>query len=256
MRIMVTVGIDSGSQNTKGVLMKDDKVLSSFMLATKFDANKAGQDVYKNLLKGDMAVFENKIDKIIATGSGRNMISFADDVVNEVISASKGMYFINPNIQLLIDIGAEGSHVISLSEDGKIIKYQAYDKCASGAGMFIEAMARALQISVEDIGDYSLRHKKEITTNAQCVVFAESEVISLIHRKESREDIAHGIHVGICNRISSLIKRVGIRDEVALIGGPGHNKGLTECMSTILKRDIFVPEEMDYVNAIGAALYE
>jgi benzoyl-CoA reductase subunit D len=91
--------------------------------------------------------------------------------------------------------------------------------------------------------------------NAQCVVFAESEVISLIHQKESKEDIAHAIHIGVANRISSLVRRVGIVDGITLIGGPGHNIGLVHCLQDVLGKDIVVPTDTDYASALGAAIY-
>lgn len=251
---MITVGIDCGSQNTKGVLLKDGKVIARARTSTEFDANKAAQRVYEDLLT-DAGIQTDEVLSISATGTGRDIIEFAKTVVNQVDSAARGTLFVKPDTYLVIDMGAESSRVIRLTEDGKVKKYETNDKCASGAGTFIEAMARALQIKTEEMGSYSLRHTKEIVTNAQCVVFAESEVISLIHQQESKEDIAYGIHVGICNRVASLIRRVGITENVTLIGGPGHNKGLVKCMEKVLVRDIFVPKDADYISAIGAALY-
>lgn len=251
---MITAGIDCGSQNTKGVLLKDDKVIARAKIATEFDANNAAQRVYETLLT-DAGIYEDEVASIAATGTGRDILEFENKVVNEVVSAARGARFTKPDTYLVIDMGAESSRVIRLTENGKIKRYEANDKCASGAGTFIEAMARALQIRTEEMGTYSLRHTKEITTNAQCVVFAESEVISLIHRQESKEDIAYGIHIGICNRVASLIRRMGLTDNVTLIGGPGHNEGLSQCMGRVLGQDIFVPQDTDYVSAIGAALY-
>jgi len=250
----IKIGIDSGSQNTKGVLLSGDKLLAKAKVATKFDAHKASDRVYKSLLT-DAGIDADEVDIIVATGTGRNIIKMANTVVNQVNSAAMGSRFVNQNANLVIDMGAESTRVIRLTEDGKVKKYETNDKCASGSGTFIEAMARALQIKTEEIGDYSLRHKKEIVTNAQCVVFAESEVISLIHQQESREDIAHGILVGICNRVNSLIRRTGLTENVTMIGGPGHNKGLVKCMEKLISQDVFVSEDTDYISAIGAALY-
>ncbi|MCT4566644.1 MAG: acyl-CoA dehydratase activase [Maledivibacter sp.] len=251
---MITAGIDCGSQNTKGILLKDGKVIARAKLATEFDANNAAQRVYEALLT-DVGIQTDEVVNIAATGTGRDIIEFAKTTINEVGSAAKGARFVKPDTYLVIDMGAESSRVIRLTEKGMVQKYETNDKCASGAGTFIEAMARALQIKTEEMGSYSLRHTKEITTNAQCVVFAESEVISLIHQQESLEDIAYGIHVGICNRVASLVRRVGLTDNVTMIGGPGHNEGLAWCMGNVLGRDIFVSKDTDYVSAIGAALY-
>jgi len=251
----IKIGIDSGSQNTKGVLIRGDKLIAKVKIGTKFDAYNAAEKVYNKLLK-NAEIDTDEVDTIVATGTGRDIIKFANTAVNQVNSAAIGARFANPNTNLVIDMGAESTRVIRLKEDGKVKKYETNDKCASGSGTFIEAMARALQIKTEEIGEYSLRHKKEIVTNAQCVVFAESEVISLIHQQESREDIAHGILVGICNRVNSLIRRTGLTDNVTIIGGPGHNAGLVKCLENLISQDVFVSQDTDYISAIGAALYE
>lgn len=250
---MITAGIDCGSQNTKGVLLNDGKVIGRAKIATEFDANNAAKRVYETLLM-DAGIQRDEVKSIVATGIGRDIPDFVNTTVNEIISAASGTHYIKQDTSLVIDMGAESSRVIKLNEDGVVKRYEANDKCASGSGVFIETMARALQIGIDEMGAYSLRHTKEITTNAQCVVFAESEVISLIHRQEEKEDIAHAIHVGICNRVASLIRRMGITDNVTLIGGPGNNEGLSKCMGKILGKEIFVPLDTDYVSAIGAAL--
>jgi benzoyl-CoA reductase subunit D len=251
---MITVGIDSGSQNTRAVVMKDGKIIGKKIVLTEFDAVSAAETVFESALK-ESGVNREDVVSVAVTGRGRSIIKFADKVVNEVGSGAKGAWYVNSGTHLVIDLGAESSRVIKLNDDGSINKYEVNDKCASGSGIFIETMARALQIPVEEMGAYSLRHTKEITTNAQCVVFAESEVISLIHDKESIEDIAYGIHSGIVTRIASLIRRVGMTDNVTLIGGPGHNIGMVKCMEKVFEKDVFVAEDTNYVNAIGAAIF-
>lgn len=251
---MITVGIDCGSQNTRAVVMQDGKVIEKTWVPTEFDASKAANIVYQRALK-EAGIESDDVACIAVTGTGRSIVELDKVMINEVGSAVKGARFVNPQTRLVIDMGADSSRVVKLTEDGRVEKYEVNDKCASGAGTFIETMARALQIPVEEMGAASLKHTKEITTNAQCVVFAESEVISLIHQQETVEDIAYGIHVGIVNRISSLIRRVGMTDHITLIGGPGHNLGLLKCMEKEFGKDIFVSEETDYISAIGAAIF-
>jgi len=251
---MITAGIDCGSQNTKGAVMKDGKVIATALLPTEFDADLAAQRVYEKALS-EAGIKKDDVDRLIITGIGRDIVKWGDGDINEVGAAAKGARFAFPDTDTVIDMGADSCRVIRLNEDGTIMKYEVNDKCASGAGTFIEAMARALQITTEEMGDYSLRHTKELATNAQCVVFAESEVISLIHAKESREDIAYGVHMGIANRVASMIRRVGLTDKFTMIGGPAFNKGLVSCMSKVFGREIRVPENNQYLSAIGAAIY-
>lgn len=251
---MITVGIDSGSQNTKAVVVKDGKVLARVKQLTEFDATAAAAAVYDKVL-AEAGVGKDEVDAVASCGTGRTMVTFADGNVNEVSAAARGAYFVMPDAALVLDIGGESSRAIRLQAGGAIRNYEINDKCASGAGTFIESMARTLEITTEEMGPKSLAHTKELPMNAQCVVFAESEVISLIHRQEKVEDIAYGIHVGIANRISSLVRRVGVVDGIVLIGGPAHNKGLVQCLELELGKPVRVPEAPEFVSAIGAATY-
>jgi benzoyl-CoA reductase subunit D len=234
--------------------MKDGQVVARALEATAFDADLAAKSVYDKAL-AEAGLTRDDINCLAITGVGREIVKWGDAEVNEVGAAARGTALIMPETETAIDMGADSCRVIRLNPDGTVMKYEVNDKCASGAGTFIEAMARALQIDTEDMGDYSLRHTKELATNAQCVVFAESEVISLIHAKESREDIAYGVHVGIANRVASMVRRVGLTDRYAMIGGPAYNKGLVACMSKVFNRDIQVPADPQFVGAIGAAVF-
>ncbi len=251
---MITVGLDIGNQNTRAIVLKDGKIVGKASVPTEFDAKLAAKKVF-NMALANAGVEKKDIKTIGATGAGRNMVDFADVMINEVSSATRGARFVKPDTNLVIDIGAEGCRAIRLTPEGKVKNYEVNDKCASGAGTYLEAMARTLQINIDEMGAYSLRHTKEVPMNAQCVVFAESEVISLIHRQESIEDIAYGIHMGIANRLVSLIRRVGVVDGILLIGGPGYNKGLVYCMEKELGKEVSVSEETHYVSSIGAAVY-
>lgn len=251
---MITVGIDCGSLNTKGAIIKDGKVIAQALRATAFDADLAAQKIYEQLLN-DAGITKEQVDKLAITGVGREIIDWSDIELNEVGAAARGARFVDPKCETIIDMGADSCRVIRLNEDGTVMKYEVNDKCASGAGTFIETMARALQIPTEKMGEYSLRHDKELATNAQCVVFAESEVISLIHAQETIENIAYGVHMGIANRIASMIRRVGLTDYYAMIGGPAFNEGLVACMSKVFDREVRVLGNNQFISAYGAALF-
>lgn len=251
---MITVGIDSGCKSTKAVVVEDGSIIGKAKILTEFDASEAAKQVFE-LVLSSAGIKQEEVAAVVATGVGRGRVPFAKGNVNEVLSAAKGVRHIQPDSNLIIDMGAEASRAILLNRDGTVKNYQVNDRCASGGGTFIETMARALQISTEEMGAYSLRHTKDIPMNAQCAVFVESEVISLIHQKETRENIAHGVHVGICNRVCSMVRRLGIMDGIVFIGGLGHNLGLIACLKKELGKDVFVSEDTDYISALGAALY-
>ena len=251
---MISAGIDSGSQNTKAVLVKDGVFVSAVNLPTEFDIEEAAGEAYKKLLIMTKLNQED-VDVIAATGAGREGVSFADIRINEVISAAKGAFALKPDCRTIIEMGADSSRVVSLNEDGSVKTYEANDKCASGSGIFIETIARILGMTTEELGICSLSYTAELPMNAQCVVFVESEVISLIHQNESKENIARAVLSGIAGRVCSPAKRMETAGGVVFIGGPSLNKGLAKCIEKELKQNVFVPENPEYVSAFGAALY-
>lgn len=252
---MITVGIDSGSQNTKAVVLQGKTILGSARIPSSFDAHQAAVTALETALNASR-IEREQVTFIAVTGVGRNMIPFADGLVNEVISAAMGVSHIQPGAGLIIGMGAETSRAIRLHANGTVRDYELNDKCAAGGGVFLETMARVLQISMEEMGLRALKHTKVIPMNAQCVVFAESEVISLIHNNESVENISHAVNAGVCGRICSMIRRLGKSEgSTVLIGGPGHNAGFVSCFEQELQRNIIVPENTDYISALGAACW-
>jgi benzoyl-CoA reductase subunit D len=155
---------------------------------------------------------------------------------------------------MVIDVGAENSLIVKCNERGKATDFAEGDKCAAGSGTFIETMARALEVGLEEMGPLSLKADDRIVLNSQCTVFAESEVVSLIHQKASKANVARAIHDSIANRIASLARRVRIQKDVVLIGGVALNAGFVDSLRSTLGVDLMVPKDPEFVGALGAAL--
>ena len=116
-------------------------------------------------------------------------------------------------------------------------------------------MARALEVTVEEMGSLCLQSDKEIPMNAQCVIFAESEVVGLIHSKTDKPEISKAIHDAMAGRIASIIRRIGINEDIVMIGGVGYNAGFISALKRELKvNTIYVPDEPEYGAAVGAAI--
>jgi benzoyl-CoA reductase subunit D len=155
----------------------------------------------------------------------------------------------------VIDVGAEEARAAKIDEKGAPIDFAINEKCAAGAGVFIEAMARALGVSIEEMGPLCLQSDKEIPINGQCVIFAESEVVGLIHAKTDKADISKAIHDSMANRIVSMIRRIGVSKDIVMVGGVGYNSGFMAAMKKELKVDaIYIPDEPEYGSAVGAAI--
>ena len=250
---MITAGIDCGAKNTKTVILKDGEIIGKGLVLTGFDQEKAVKESLEKAIQA-AAIARDDIQRICCTGSGKNAVNIADEDVNDIRAMSKGAIFYFPNARTVADVGAEDGRVAKIDEKGSPIDFAINEKCAAGAGVFIEAMARALEVTIEEMGPLCLKSDKKIPMNAQCVIFAESEVVGLIHAGTPKQDISKAIHDAMAGHIVTMIRRIGINRDVALVGGVGYNPGIMAALLRELKVEkIYVPDEPEYGAAVGAA---
>jgi len=252
---MITAGIDVGAKFVKLVILKDGEVLERAKALVGFDVLKSASDLFESTLKKTGI----SIKRVVATGMGRETVHgkppiSAEEVVSEVVADAKGAFHLVPTVKTVIDVGAEEGRGVKVGPNGIVKDFVINERCAAGAGTFVEAMARALEVKVEDMGPLALKSVQVIPMNAQCCVFAESEVVTLIHSKVSKEDISRAIHDAIASRIGSMVLRVGVEKDVVLIGGVALNPGFLPPLKKELNTDIIVPEYPEYVSALGAAI--
>lgn len=252
---MITVGLDAGSKNTK-VCIFDDKILSTATVLSGFDQEESAEQVLNSALD-KAGIKREEIKHITVTGAGMDAIKFADTNITTITADARGTHFIFPSVRTIVDIGAEEGRVVKIDEYGKVKDFGINEKCAAGAGAFIEAMSRALEVEIEEMGELSLKSTKQIPMNAQCTIFAESEVVSLIHQKTKKEDIIRAVHDAIADRNTSMLRQIGIEKDISLIGGMAKNIGFVDAMNRNLGFDLLVPKDVvapEYVSALGAAL--
>ncbi len=250
---MKVAGIDCGAKLVKALILDNGNVLAKGAVLSGFDQKAAAQGALHAALK-EAGISQEDIGHITATGTGKEEAVFAQSTVTEVGANARAINRLFPSVRTVIDVGAEAGRAIRINEQGKVIDFAINDKCAAGAGTFTETMARALEIKVEDMGSLSLKSQKSVPMNAQCVVFAESEVVSLIHAKHSKEDIARAVHDAVADRIASMARRIGIEKDVALVGGVAKNVGFVDSLKRDLKMDLLIPENPDFSCALGAAM--
>ena len=262
---MITAGIDVGSRSVKVVLVEDAKVEGApqlkylvrgkhLMFPGDLDADVAAEKAFTDAL-GAAGIDRGQVSVIFATGAGRKMVKFAKDSVTEMSAGAKGVSFFFPTARTIVDVGAEEGRGIKTDGMGRATDFAGNEKCAAGAGSFAEAMSRALQLSLKEFGEASLRSEKSIPMNAQCTVFAESEVVSLIHSSTPKEDIAKAVLDAVASRVCAMVRRVGIENDVVLIGGMVHNAGFVQSLKAAMDvGEIKLPEMPEYVSALGCAL--
>jgi benzoyl-CoA reductase subunit D len=250
---MITAGIDCGAKNTKAVIMKDGKILGKGKAVTGFDQDKSIKDSLEAACKS-AGVTEQDIEKIGGTGSGKNSINGAV-MINDIKAMARAAHFFFPEARTVADVGAEEGRAAKLDERGNSVDFAINEKCAAGAGAFIEAMSRALDTPLEELGPLALTSDSEIPMNAQCTIFAESEVVGLIHANTAKNDISKAIHDAIAGRIVSMIRRIGVNEEIVMLGGVAYNTGFVKAMMTQLNIDkIQIPDDPEFGAAVGAAI--
>ncbi len=251
---MLVAGIDVGAKNVHVVLLKDGKPLARATVPSGFDHEESAE---RGL--GEAAsvagVARGDIERVAATGAGRKALTFATQQPTEIAADAKGAAALFPGARTVIDVGADEARAIRLSDTGKVVDFAINEKCAAGAGAFVEAMSRALEMPLDDFAMASLDSTQTIPMNAQCTVFAESEVVSLIHANTAPADIAKAVHDAMASRVSTMVRRIGIEDPVVLGGGAALNAGFVKSLSLALGGvGVKVLAEAEYLGALGAAL--
>lgn len=165
-----------------------------------------------------------------------------------------GGAFLNPEIRSIIDIGGQDSKAIVTDEKGKVLDFTMNDKCAAGTGRFLEVMARALEVDLEEFGNLALKADKVLPISSLCTVFAESEVVTLIAKGEKRENIIAGIHASIGARVSAMGKRIGVKAPFMMTGGVAKNQGVVQELEKRFDSQMVVSEYAQVNGALGAAL--
>jgi benzoyl-CoA reductase subunit D len=250
---MITAGIDMGAKNIKVVILDGGRIIGKALVRAGFDTQESAEEAFAAAL-ADAGVTKEELKGIVATGAGRRNAPYTDRDITDVGSDAKAVIRVYPSARTVIDVGAEEGRAIRCNAEGKVIDFALNEKCAAGAGAFTEAMSRALEVEIEDLGPMSLTSKTAIPMNAQCAVFAESEVVSLVHNKTPKQDIARAVHDAIASRIVSLARKVGFEPDIVLIGGVARNVGFVDSLERALEHKVIIPEDPEFFGAYGAAL--
>jgi benzoyl-CoA reductase subunit D len=245
--------MDLGTQRVKAVVLKDGAVVGRAQAFSGFDPTKAAEDSVNEALKQANLKLTD-VQHFAATGTAMEMAPFQHTTVSMMSADAKAGVFLIPAARTIIDIGAEEARAVKCDDRGIMANFVVNERCAAGAGAFIEAMARALEIKLEDMGPLSLKAERASPINASCVIFGESDVVSLIHRQESKPEICRAVFDAMADRVSSMIHRLGVNPEVVLVGGVAKDVGFIASLNRKLGLTIKIPDHPDYVGALGAAL--
>jgi predicted CoA-substrate-specific enzyme activase len=250
-------GIDIGSVTTKAVILdQEDKIRAFSYIPTSADQKKSGEDILSQALE-KTGESRTGIKFIVSTGYGRRALASSNDVSPEIICHAVGTRFMFPDVRTIIDIGGQDSKIIVLDEKGNISKFEMNDKCAAGTGRFLEVLSeRILNISIEELGEISLKSRNPSILSSVCTIFAESEVISYLSENRSKEDIAAGLHRSIAKRVIGMgtAGSIDFKEPVIFSGGVARNVGVIRSVEEVLGKKVTIPEDPQITAALGAAV--
>ncbi|HVP10485.1 MAG TPA: acyl-CoA dehydratase activase [Phycisphaerae bacterium] len=244
---MKAAGLDIGSRTIKLVVIGDGGgLVSSSLLDTTPDVTTD----CRRLLGGV------SFDALVVTGYGRSLaeVEFDAPSVTEIKAFARGAEAVCPGCRTVLDIGGQDTKAIALDGKGRPIKFEMNDRCAAGAGRFIEIMAAALKYELNEFGPAALRSAANIALNSMCTVFAESEVIGLMTRGIRREDIAGAVHRAIMRRTVGMLRQVSVHLPMVFAGGAARNPCLVALLEDAVGTKVCVPDDPQMVGALGAAL--
>ena len=250
---MLTCGIDIGSSSIEVLVHDGQHAVGSRVTASgAFPADHA-RKAFDGLL-AELKLEPAHIGRIAATGFGRNYFAQADRVVSEITCHAAGVLAEMPNAHTVIEIGGQDSKMMQIDDEGRVRDFVMNDRCAAGTGRFIETVARTLNIPVEETGDLGLRADGGCEITSMCAVFAESEIVGLLHQGQSPESVLRGVFNSVARRILGMAGRIGLREEVVFTGGVAKNVGVLKALQEITGRKIRVPSEPQFTGALGAAI--
>ena len=238
-------GCDVGSTYTKAVILDENgKMCADTTIRSKINAEQSAIAAMEEVCSKVGLKDSKDLAYLIGTGYGRNKVPFADENISEISCHAMGVHVTNPEVRAIIDIG------------GQVKSFAMNDKCSAGTGRFFEAMARSFEMSLPEFSNLSLSAKNVIPITAQCTVFAESEVITLVGEGKPTDEIAAGIEMAVAKRCFVMAKKAGATDSITLTGGCAKNAGLKQAIEHVLKfKVVDLKTDPQLMGALGAAEY-
>ncbi|MBM4464804.1 MAG: 2-hydroxyglutaryl-CoA dehydratase [Chloroflexi bacterium] len=251
---MYFVGIDIGALTVKAVVLDGTgMVIASDLARSRHDSRQVAARLVEGLLVREGIAAED-VGYTVVTGYGRVTYEAANEEVSEITCHARGAIHLFPTARTVIDIGGQDSKVIRVHPQGYVTDFAMNDKCAAGTGRFLEVMAEALEVGVEELGPLSQQSRHPVTISSTCTVFAESEVIAQMSRGAPKADIVAGLHAAIASRVAGLAGQVGLEEAVVMTGGVAQNIGVVRALEKQTGLPIHLPPEPQLVGALGAAL--
>jgi len=261
----IAAGIDVGTGAVKAAIFKtedgkEEWSSRSILRIRQRDPMELARQAFEETLE-DAGLKETDIDYVATTGEGE-AIPFHTGHFYSMTAHARGARFLDPDARAVLDCGALHGRAIITDERGKVLNYKMTSQCASGSGQFLENIARYLGIAQDEIGKLSIEADDPEAVSSICAVLAETDVINMVSRGITSQNILKGIHLSMAGRLARLLKSIGAADSLIMMtGGLAQDVGLVEAMRESLGKlkgieaNITSHEDSIYAGAIGAALW-
>lgn len=251
---MLTCGVDIGASTIDIVLFDGTRIIEKVVTDSGALPKQNAQRAFDHLLQ-QAKISAGEIGRIVATGYGRNYFPQAQRAATEILCHARGVAFLFPTARTVIDIGGQDSKMIEVGQGGKVLNFVMNDRCAAGTGKFIEMVAHTLNIPLEETGQAVQGVTEICDISSMCAVFAESEIIGLLHKGIGREIILRGVFRAIARRTLGMAGKVGLNDDIIFTGGVAKNIGICQALQIESgHKNIIVPPEPQITGALGAAI--
>src|SRR3989304_2245636 len=152
---MIVAGIDVGAKNVHAVLIQEGRVVAKAAVVSGFDQEESAERGLQEAARV-AGIERGAIQAIAATGAGRKALSFAGQQPTEVAADGRGAAALRAGAPPVGDVGAGEARGTRPNPGGKGVDFAINEKCAAGAGAFVEAMSRALDMNLADFATASL----------------------------------------------------------------------------------------------------
>lgn len=246
-------GVDVGSTQTKAVILDEDRrIVARALIATGANVTRAGENAFVEACR-TAGLAREAVGYVVGTGYGRYKVTFGDAQITEITCHARGAQSLFPATRTVIDMGGQDTKAIKVGPDGAVVDFSMNDKCAAGTGRFLSAAADVTGVGLDEIGPLALAAQNPVRLTSVCTVFVESDIMSYLAQRKTIEDILGGVHKAIAARTMSLVRRVGVEDEVTFTGGVSRNVGMVRALEGVLGRPLNVSDDGHFMGAIGAA---
>ena len=245
---MFSLGIDSGSTMTKGVLFDGRNVVGCHMLPTSMRPGEILRDIYSRL-------YTEETGFVVSTGYGRELLKEADAKITEITCHGAGASYLAPGCDTVIDIGGQDCKVITLDSHGQVNDFLMNDKCAAGTGRFMEMIMARVGSSISHLDDF-VQDCRPVPINSMCAVFAESEIVGLMAQETPPGDIVLGCVHSICRRTAIFAQRLtGGHPHIFFSGGLAQSEIMRSVLGEYMNPSHIPTHPLSqYTGAIGAAV--